>query len=305
MTRGEQVDVGGGLSMDVRPMEVRGRTAAFQVTYLNGTNAPAAIALTARDAEDRLRFRIEPEAPVVVPAGGTSAITVHAVLRGRRGAPHPYEIELRGVNLGAPNEVNPALIRRERFTYAPRHAWQQRPTWIRRTPLWAVLLPLVLLVPLLVFAAGRARLPRPTTPATTPTTVQTHRALHVRPARPQDAVTGNGASMPPVQYFDVLLNPNTVRFDPRSADGERATQTVRLVNLGLAPLRIAAVTITGAAPRDFATTGTCTGHTFTIDNGCTIRITFTPTRRGSRHAWLTVKDNLGRTVQSVPLSGRG
>ena len=162
MTRGEEADAGSGLSMDVRPMEVRGRAATFQVTYLNGTNAPAAIALTVRDAEDRLGFRIEPEAPVVVPAGGTSAITVHAVLRGRRGAPHPYELELRGVNLGAPNEVNPALIRRERVTYAPRHAWQQRPTWIRRTPLWAVLLPLALLVPVLVFAADRARLPRPT-----------------------------------------------------------------------------------------------------------------------------------------------
>src|SRR5437868_6983309 len=99
MTRDEEVDAGSGLSMDVRTVEVGGRTAIFQVAFLNGTHAPVAIALTARDAEDRLRFRIEPEAPVVVPAGGTSAITVHAVLRDHRRAPHPYEIELRGVNL--------------------------------------------------------------------------------------------------------------------------------------------------------------------------------------------------------------
>jgi hypothetical protein len=99
MARDEDVDAGGGLSIDVRPTEVEGRAATFQVTYLNGTNFPAAIALTARDAEDRVRFRIEPEAPVIVPAGGTSAIMVHAVLRGRRGASHPYEIELRGLKL--------------------------------------------------------------------------------------------------------------------------------------------------------------------------------------------------------------
>jgi hypothetical protein len=40
-------------------------------------------------------------------------------------------------------------------------------------------------------------------------------------------------------------------------------------------------------------------------SGCTIRISFTPSRSGSRRASLVIADNAADTPQIVPLSGYG
>jgi hypothetical protein len=47
------------------------------------------------------------------------------------------------------------------------------------------------------------------------------------------------------------------------------------------------------------------GTTMRTYNGCTIRISFTPSRSGPCHASLVITDNAVDTPQIVPLSGYG
>jgi hypothetical protein len=146
-----------GLTMDVAPAAVEGREACFRITYLNLSHAPVAVALVAHDQDNGLHFSTKPDAPVIVPAGGGGPVSVHVVPKVRRtiGEPHPYEIEFRGVQLGAEQVSNPFLVRRARFVCVPRYPARYLPVWLRRAPGWALLPPVVLLFLLLVLAGGR------------------------------------------------------------------------------------------------------------------------------------------------------
>jgi len=138
--------------MDVRPAIIRGRKASFRVTLLNQTLAPAAISLLARDVEDSLDIRIEPEGPVIVPSGCESLVTVRVAPRaGAAGTTiHSYLLELHGVQLGREMDIDPSLLTQARFTYAP--------SWAPRWPL-RVLAPagVVLFAVLLLAAVTGAR----------------------------------------------------------------------------------------------------------------------------------------------------
>src|SRR5918911_2717464 len=125
-----------GVTMDVAPPAVDGREARFRITYLNLSDAPVAVALVARDNEDALRFTAKPDTPVIVPAGGGGPVTVHVVPKERKtfGEHHPYEIEFRGVQLGAEQATNPLLARRARFVYVPRYKTRYLPRWVGRAP---------------------------------------------------------------------------------------------------------------------------------------------------------------------------
>ncbi len=138
--------------MDVRPAIIRGRKASFRVTLLNQTLAPAAISLLARDVEDSLDIRIEPEGPVIVPSGCESLVTVRVAPRaGAAGTTiHSYLLKLHGVQLGREMDIDPSLLTQARFTYAP--------SWAPRWPL-RVLAPagVVLFAVLLLAAVTGAR----------------------------------------------------------------------------------------------------------------------------------------------------
>ena len=180
------------LTMDVAPPAVEGREARFRITYLNLSHAPVAVALVAHDNEHALRFSVKPDTPVIVPAGGGGPVTVHVVPKERKtfGEPHPYEIEFRGVQLGAEQATNPLLVRRARFVYVPRYKARYLPAWLRRTPRWALLPPFVLLLLLLVFAGGRT-LPTPAMKtARTPTPPPTRVVPVAQPVVPATRLRG-------------------------------------------------------------------------------------------------------------------
>jgi hypothetical protein len=148
--------------MSVQPTEVEGRAATFRLTYHNHSSAPAAVALTAQDRDEGLRFRCEPAEPVIVPAGSACSVMVHVVPKVREavGVPHAYAIVFRALQVWPLRESNPDLVREARFTYVPplsTRAPAMVPAWLRRLPLWTLPLPFVLLVLLLVLAASRTR----------------------------------------------------------------------------------------------------------------------------------------------------
>jgi hypothetical protein len=147
---------------------------------------------------------------VIVPAGGGGPVSVHVVPKVRKtiGDPHPYEIEFRGVQLGAEQETNPLLVRRARFVYVPRYSARYLPVWLRRAPGWALLLPfvlLLLLLLLLVFAGGRT-LASPATRAAITAMLPTQQLLAARSRRPQSRVLARRVvvSRPSIRRFTLV-----------------------------------------------------------------------------------------------------
>src|SRR5919199_789231 len=113
----------GELDMDVQPTEVEGREATFHITFVNRSSTPTPVRLSTSDHENRLRFRIEPEDTVVVPAGeAADPITVHVAPKGREtmGRPHRYQLEFRGLLLGREHTANSSLVGQAHFTCAAR-----------------------------------------------------------------------------------------------------------------------------------------------------------------------------------------
>jgi hypothetical protein len=195
----------GGLDMDVQPAEVEGCEATFRITFVNRSHTPTPVRLSASDHEDRLRFRIEPEDTVIVPAGeAADPITVHVAptKRETRGRPRRHQLEFRGQLLGSEHTVNPSLVGQARFTYVARSAPRRQPAWLRRAPRWAVLLPLVLL---LVFAGGRV-LARPATrpAATRPPAPTRSSAQPTRPRTTRATVQGSTLSRPSIRLFTLV-----------------------------------------------------------------------------------------------------
>ncbi len=386
---------GGGWSMDLAPPTTRGRTGAFRVTLLNQTPRPAAVSVVARDTEDALRIRVDPEGPVIVPPGCESLVAVDVAPRAHAAnrRPYTYEIEVRGVQLGREAEVNPSLIRRARYTYAP--------SWTPRALILAALV--VLGLALLALAGVHAMRRATSSVATTPTpgtvgrvpsgvgvgqapSIQrfallrgsggrpgelvwvtsnatqvllngeivgafggrvvpaaAHGAAYVLVARngsssvtrrlyaspsvaspeaasatapslpvtppsatapslPAAAPTAPPLSLTAAQSAAILVNPIAVRFDRRAIATTNAPRTIRVVNLGPAPLRQISATLTGTGARYFRVSDSCRGA-IAVDESCSITVTFVPSGAGSRHATLVIADNATHSSWKVTLSG--
>ncbi len=171
----------GNPAIDLRPLRVEGRRAAFTVKWKNPTNSPYSVLLAVRDAEDGLRTMIDPEGPVPVPPGQERSVRVSVwPKRGETvGPPHPYDIEFRGLRPGSEDLLEPALKRSSQFIYLPPMRALALPRWLRRLPIWALLALLLFLLALL-FLAGRgtgnviagsnpSNVPRSATAALSPT----------------------------------------------------------------------------------------------------------------------------------------
>jgi len=133
---------------------------------------------------------------VRVPAGGERVIVVQATPKTREtvGEPHPYDIEFKGVVEGV-DESDPMaaamaalLVRQGRYTYHPRFSALTMPRWVRRLPMWALILLLLLLLLLLSLAgnAAAAALGKPGAPHAH---TRTPLASVAHPTRPAAATT--------------------------------------------------------------------------------------------------------------------
>jgi hypothetical protein len=122
---------------------------------------------------------------------------------------------------------------------------------------------------------------------------------------PRAPVTGTPIPRPAASPPALVLIPDTLSFGAQDVGTTSAPRVIHLVNLGPTALTIASVGITGTNPSDFSASDACAGTTMSTYNGCTIRISFTPSQSGARHASLVIADNAVDTPQVVPLSGNG
>ncbi|MGH2412049.1 MAG: hypothetical protein ACRDGS_17035, partial [Chloroflexota bacterium] len=127
------VATSGSVTLEVTPRQAQGRSAIFEATFINRSNADATMVLSGQDDEDALEFRMRPDETVEVPAGEQTRIAVRVRPEERHfvGQPHSYSFTLRGAHEEDPYpfQPDPALSTMARFTYIPR-------TQALRVPLW-------------------------------------------------------------------------------------------------------------------------------------------------------------------------
>ncbi len=141
----------------------------------------------------------------------------------------------------------------------------------------------------------------------TPNSTTTRTAtLNVGVAAP--AVSGSvsltGTTITPT----VSVTPASIAFGAQPINTTSTAQTVTVTNTGLAPLLINGIALGGANPRRFAiTNNNCPIGGTGLASGatCTFGVTFTPTRRVSYSATVTVRDNASPGSQVVTLTGSG
>jgi hypothetical protein len=97
---------------------------------------------------------------------------------------------------------------------------------------------------------------------------------------------------------------NTKLTFPATPVGQTsAPMTAKLANSGLAELSLGTTLLGGADPGDFAVVGnTCVTQLSPLTE-CSVSVTFTPTKTGSRTATLTINTGLG--AENVKLVGTG
>ncbi len=102
----------------------------------------------------------------------------------------------------------------------------------------------------------------------------------------------------------VSLSASSINFGTEAVGKTSAPNTLTLTNTAQTTLSIQSITITGANSGDFAQTNTC-GVAVGSGATCTISVTFTPTKKGSRTAVVSVADSGGGSPQTVSLAGTG
>ncbi|HEX8818165.1 MAG TPA: choice-of-anchor D domain-containing protein [Terriglobales bacterium] len=100
----------------------------------------------------------------------------------------------------------------------------------------------------------------------------------------------------------------TVTFANQSVGTTSAPQSFTLTNNGLDDLIIGSIQITGGDAGDFQQTNNCPSQLapkLSTAQTCTINVTFTPVKKGSRSAAITFTDNGWKNPQKVSLKGTG
>ena len=130
-------------------------------------------------------------------------------------------------------------------------------------------------------------------------TISTNASLNPAPV----PLTGTG-------ILQVELSVSSLSFAAQLEGTSSVAKTVTVTNEQRLPLTIAAVSITGADPNDFALTTACPIAPSSLPpsppvSACPVQVAFTPISAGTRTATLSVSDGALGSPQTVALSGTG
>jgi hypothetical protein len=104
----------------------------------------------------------------------------------------------------------------------------------------------------------------------------------------------------------VALTPLSVVFPSVPDHFEGARRMVTLTNVGAANLTVNGVAVTGTDASSFVRrTDTCTGHSFTKGQSCSVVVRFRPLGAGAKTASLQFSDSAIDSPQAMALSGTG
>jgi FG-GAP-like repeat/Abnormal spindle-like microcephaly-assoc'd, ASPM-SPD-2-Hydin len=103
----------------------------------------------------------------------------------------------------------------------------------------------------------------------------------------------------------VGLSPAQLNFPPSKVGKSSAPLTVQVKNHGSVPLTFSNIYVNGANYKDFSQTSNCLSQTLNEGMSCTVTVTFTPAKTGSRSAYVGIVDTGGGSPQTVSLTGTG
>lgn len=100
------------------------------------------------------------------------------------------------------------------------------------------------------------------------------------------------------------VSAETLIFEVTRQSGSRQSQPVRLSNIGLGPLRIEKVNLSGQNPEAFSVLDDqCVGATLGTGDSCIMKVAFTSESLGSHTATMSILDNAGGSPRIVTLKG--
>jgi hypothetical protein len=104
-----------------------------------------------------------------------------------------------------------------------------------------------------------------------------------------------------VQMTTATVAPTSLSFDSQAQGSTSSPQSIVLTNTGGIALQPTSITPSG----DFAESDNCGNATVNTGGSCTIQVTFSPTRTGTRTGHILIQGNLGGGNITVPLTGTG
>ena len=99
--------------------------------------------------------------------------------------------------------------------------------------------------------------------------------------------------------------PGSLKFGQQKVGTESAPQVVTVTNEGSAPVTFSSINIAGTDARDFSQTDSCLSGAIVAGGECSINVTFTPKKSGSRTGTLYINVAGGISPRPVMLAGRG
>jgi hypothetical protein len=103
----------------------------------------------------------------------------------------------------------------------------------------------------------------------------------------------------------ITVSPTSLNFGPVAVGNTSAEQNVTVTNVGPAIVTFTGFTLSGAAAGDYLISSNTCGATLAPSANCSVGVSFTPTRRGTRNAKLNVKNNGGASPVTATLTGVG
>jgi hypothetical protein len=116
-------------------------------------------------------------------------------------------------------------------------------------------------------------------------------------------MTGTATTPSPL----VCLSTGTsINFSNQLIGTTSTAQSVTITNCGSIPLTVSNVTFSGTASNDFSVIPpACTNGPIAAGNTCTLQVTFTPSRSGTRQATLVISHNAAGSPTTVTVHGVG
>jgi hypothetical protein len=115
-------------------------------------------------------------------------------------------------------------------------------------------------------------------------------------------MTGTATTPSPL----VCLSTGTsINFSNQLIGTTSTAQSVTITNCGSIPLTVSNVTFSGTASNDFSVSQACTSVPIAAGDTCTLQVTFTPSRSGTRQATLVISHNAAGSPTTVTVHGVG
>jgi hypothetical protein len=102
----------------------------------------------------------------------------------------------------------------------------------------------------------------------------------------------------------IALSPTALNFGSELVGQTSAPQTVTISNVSSASVSITGITI-GGEPADYTISANTCGSSLAGGTGCSLNVSFNPSKKGTRNGKLNVADNGGGSIATATLTGTG